>query len=289
MMVTCVLLRTFRLTIWVVLGMVVLSGLLGTGLVDVQRQGQQSAIDLTGTWSTTDGTSVVAVTQKGKHVVARIVVPHPILIERFGWQRGDPVFEGDVVGSDIIGKATVHFRVAARTACPDQATHSADLEMQILGPGQLLGRAKNWVLGADCQSTEGPWNGLEYTRRSFDVSETTSRIDIRVADGILFDLDSSVLKPSALVALRDIKMLVFDTQRFSRVVIEGHTDDQGADTHNQELSLRRAQSVEGWLVQNGVASDKVDATGFGKTHPLLPNTTATNRAHNRRVEIKVTR
>jgi OOP family OmpA-OmpF porin len=85
----------------------------------------------------------------------------------------------------------------------------------------------------------------------------------------------------------EMKALVIDPQRFVRVLIEGHTDDQGSESHNLDLSSRRAQSVARWLSQNGLRQDLLAARGFGKTKPAVPNTTSANRARNRRVEIKL--
>ena len=70
-----------------------------------------------------------------------------------------------------------------------------------------------------------------------------------------------------------------------RLSVEGHTDSVGSDDYNQQLSERRAEAVRDYLVQQGIASDTVSASGFGKTAPVATNDTPEGRQQNRRVEL----
>ena len=72
-----------------------------------------------------------------------------------------------------------------------------------------------------------------------------------------------------------------------RMVVEGHTDSQGADTTNQPLSLNRATAVRDYLVSRGVASEKITSVGLGSSKPMTDNETAEGRANDRRVEIVI--
>ncbi len=73
-----------------------------------------------------------------------------------------------------------------------------------------------------------------------------------------------------------------------KVVVEGHTDDQGAAEYNQSLSQRRADNVQKALIDKyGVAANRISAVGFGETQPLTMNTTDEERVKNRRVEISI--
>ena len=72
-----------------------------------------------------------------------------------------------------------------------------------------------------------------------------------------------------------------------QVEISGHTDNVGSDAYNQELSLRRAQSVKNWLVQRGVAGNRMKTVGKGENEPVASNDTAEGRAENRRIEFYV--
>lgn len=70
------------------------------------------------------------------------------------------------------------------------------------------------------------------------------------------------------------------------VEIVGHTDAEGAEEYNQDLSEQRAQSVVGWLTGRGVPADQMSAVGRGESEPVADNSTAKGRAQNRRVVIK---
>ncbi len=74
-----------------------------------------------------------------------------------------------------------------------------------------------------------------------------------------------------------------------RVTIEGHTDSDGAEAYNLELSRRRAEAVLNYLVQNGVDANNISGGGYGETRPIASNDTPSGMAANRRIEFKVTR
>ncbi len=69
------------------------------------------------------------------------------------------------------------------------------------------------------------------------------------------------------------------------VVVAGHTDSDGAAAYNQALSEERASSVSSYLQSQGVNQVRLEPVGFGETQPLVANTSAANKAQNRRVEI----
>ena len=71
------------------------------------------------------------------------------------------------------------------------------------------------------------------------------------------------------------------------VSIEGHTDNQGSDSYNQDLSERRAASVRRYLIAQGVESERLSSRGFGESKPIDENRTAEGRAANRRVEFLI--
>ncbi len=71
------------------------------------------------------------------------------------------------------------------------------------------------------------------------------------------------------------------------VVIEGHTDSQGSEESNQELSQKRAEAVMGYFVDKGISQERISAKGHGEARPIADNETAAGRAENRRIEIQV--
>lgn len=71
--------------------------------------------------------------------------------------------------------------------------------------------------------------------------------------------------------------------RIKKVRVEGHTDDRGDAARNLVLSSRRAKAVQGWLVEHGVAQQRLEAQGFGADRPIASNERSAGRAKNRRV------
>jgi outer membrane protein OmpA-like peptidoglycan-associated protein len=69
------------------------------------------------------------------------------------------------------------------------------------------------------------------------------------------------------------------------VIIEGYTDSVGNDDYNRGLSERRAGAVRSYLVDQGVSSARLTASGKGASDPVASNDTASGRQQNRRVEV----
>lgn len=101
---------------------------------------------------------------------------------------------------------------------------------------------------------------------------------------VLFKSGSSDLLPGARERLAKVSGIVLAYPTL-HLQVEGHTDSVGTDEYNQSLSERRAAAVRDYLVQQGIASNSVDARGFGKTQPIATNETAEGRQQNRRVEL----
>ncbi len=101
---------------------------------------------------------------------------------------------------------------------------------------------------------------------------------------VLFDTNAATLKPGAALTIDRLSKFL-DQNADTRVIIEGHTDSQGPDAYNEELSRRRAQAVADDLVRRGVASSRLEVIGRGEGYPVADNSTSAGRQQNRRVEI----
>jgi len=103
--------------------------------------------------------------------------------------------------------------------------------------------------------------------------------------GILFATGKADLQPESRPVLKEIAATLKQHADL-KILIEGHTDNVGAAASNLTLSDVRAAAVKATLVADyGVAADRLTTRGLGDTKPSAPNTTATGRAQNRRVEI----
>jgi len=105
-----------------------------------------------------------------------------------------------------------------------------------------------------------------------------------VTYGIYFDVNKDVVKPESYGTLKDIATVLNEVPDV-KVKIVGHTDSDGADAANLDLSKRRAASVKAELAKSfNVNGDRLITDGMGETQPVAPNDTPVNKALNRRVE-----
>jgi len=111
---------------------------------------------------------------------------------------------------------------------------------------------------------------------------------ITVPANVLFASGKSDLLGGASARLQQVADAL-KNEPDRKITIEGHTDSQGSDDSNMQLSQRRAQTVQSFFVSQGVPADKVTATGVGESRPVADNASAEGRANNRRVEIIVDR
>ena len=86
--------------------------------------------------------------------------------------------------------------------------------------------------------------------------------------------------------LNEVARALLDNPKI-KVSIEGHTDNQGSDSYNQDLSERRAASVRQYLIVQGIEASRMTSQGFGESRPIDDNRTAEGRAANRRVEFLI--
>lgn len=105
---------------------------------------------------------------------------------------------------------------------------------------------------------------------------------------VRFPVGKATVMPGAYPLLSKVQRAI-RSFRDPSVVIEGHTDSTGAETFNELLSQKRAESVREYLVANRTLSpEKVSAIGFGSVRPLASNATEEGRAINRRIDVVIT-
>jgi len=116
------------------------------------------------------------------------------------------------------------------------------------------------------------------------ATRDTARGLIANMSDVLFTTGSYGLASDAREKLAKVSGIVLAYPGL-RLQVEGHTDNVGGDSYNQQLSERRAQAVRDYLVEQGIASDAITSRGFGKTVPIASNDSADGRRQNRRVEL----
>jgi outer membrane protein OmpA-like peptidoglycan-associated protein len=153
--------------------------------------------------------------------------------------------------------------------------------------GVLLGAAVGGAAGnligkhMDEQARE-----LEQAVPSAEVNRVGEGINMTFESGLMFALNSSTLQEAYKDDLRAAAG-VFAKYEDTNLLVEGHTDDTGAEDYNLDLSRKRAESVASFLASQGVSRDRLVTKGFGEAQPKYDNDSEVNRSKNRRVELAI--
>jgi outer membrane protein OmpA-like peptidoglycan-associated protein len=107
---------------------------------------------------------------------------------------------------------------------------------------------------------------------------------ITMSGQVLFQSGKADLLPGAQQRMAAVAQALKDNEDH-KMVVEGHTDSQGSESSNMDLSQRRAEAVRSFFVSQGVPADKISAVGIGQGRPIADNKSVEGRAQNRRVEI----
>jgi OOP family OmpA-OmpF porin len=110
---------------------------------------------------------------------------------------------------------------------------------------------------------------------------------IKILERVEFKYNSAELTKESEPILQAVLSVLESHPEFTRIRVEGHTDDRGNDKYNKTLSQRRAQSVVNWLVKKGIDRKRLAAAGFGEERPIDTNETDEGRQNNRRVEFHI--
>ncbi|MFI5297999.1 MAG: OmpA family protein [Polyangiales bacterium] len=151
----------------------------------------------------------------------------------------------------------------------DEARRAADAE-------------KEARLAAEKKATDA----MDALARTLATRKDARGTVITISGAVLFATGKSELLPGARAQL-DAVAEALKLQAERHFIVEGHTDNQGTDAVNDELSQKRAEAVRDYLIVRGVAAEAVSATGRGSHTPIGDNKSIEGRAMNRRVEIVV--
>lgn len=129
---------------------------------------------------------------------------------------------------------------------------------------------------------------VDYNRIE-DIVKKHSKVAVEdnwVLIGVNFDFNKATLRPESYPILDNAAEILL-THKEINVEIQGHTDQIGSDKYNEELSLKRAETVKKYLVAKGVDASRLTAVGNGKKDLLFKDMDPVSRYYNRRVEFHV--
>jgi len=104
---------------------------------------------------------------------------------------------------------------------------------------------------------------------------------------IEFDGETASLSKESEKPLQQVRQALFVNPQYLLAEIGVHTNYQGGDEKNLELSLKRADAIKTWLVNHGIDPARLNAEGYGNSRPLVLGLSEANMKKNRRVEVKV--
>jgi OmpA-OmpF porin, OOP family len=110
---------------------------------------------------------------------------------------------------------------------------------------------------------------------------------LNIPGNIVFETGKAVIKPESEPTLLELKAFMEQNANYTRIRIEGHTDNVGKAEDNLKLSQDRALAVVAWLSDHGIAKDRCLAVGFGDAQPIASNATDDGKAQNRRTEFHI--
>lgn len=108
----------------------------------------------------------------------------------------------------------------------------------------------------------------------------------KVLNRVQFKVNSTDFEPNSFTQL-DSAALTLTRFPELQILIKGHTSSEGNAENNQRLSERRAEAVKNYLVQKGIAAERLQTKGFGASEPISVETTEDNRRLNRRIEFEI--
>lgn len=153
------------------------------------------------------------------------------------------------------------------------------------------------IVGAVVGGVAGGYIGDRMDRQAEKIEQEIPGAEVtRVGEGInvVFDESSGVyfdtnrynINSNSAATLNKLAG-IFKEYPKTNILVEGHTDNTGADDYNMTLSKQRAQSVTSYLSGQGISSGRFTTNWYGENQPKYDNNTVEGRAKNRRVELAI--
>ncbi|MBN2179840.1 MAG: OmpA family protein [Deltaproteobacteria bacterium] len=159
-----------------------------------------------------------------------------------------------------------------------------DTEATLLGAaiGAAAGGVAGSQIGAYMDRQEAELRSALAQSEAASIQREQNILTATFKGDVMFDFDSSILKPGAYAEL-DRVAKVLNSYPQTSIRVEGHTDSTGTEAYNQALSEKRAMTVKNALIQRGVDPIRIESIGYGESQPI-----SSNNAVNRRVNIVIT-
>lgn len=152
--------------------------------------------------------------------------------------------------------------------------------------GAAAGGAGGYGVGKMMDNQEKEMREVLAKSEAAAVTREGNLLSVTFKGDVTFDTNSAELRPGLYNEINRVAG-VLNQYPDTLIRVEGHTDSKGSDEYNMDLSKRRANNVKNLLVMRGVAENRIEVVGYGKTMPVATNDTEAGRQKNRRVEIRI--
>ena len=176
----------------------------------------------------------------------------------------------------------VIFGVAFLSAELLGCSFSASASLNSEGKAVLKGKDKIMVTAAQPEAAPEPPPKPKKKRKAKLLGKK-----IEILEKVMFDYNKATIKVESHELLNDVAEVIKENPSITKISVEGHTDSDGSDKYNKDLSQKRANAVKKYLVKAGIAEDKLEAVGYGEERPIADNSTDEGKEKNRRVEFNI--
>ena len=149
------------------------------------------------------------------------------------------------------------------------------------GIGAAIGGLAGHQVGAYMDRQEQELRSALAANEAASIRREQNILTATFKSEVLFDSDSSVLKPGAYAEIARVSDILIRYPH-TTIRVEGHTDSKGSETYNQQLSEKRAQAIKNALAQKGVDPNRIQTVGYGESQPI-----SSNDSTNRRVNVVI--
>ncbi|HHS82025.1 MAG TPA: cell envelope biogenesis protein OmpA [Devosia sp.] len=216
-------------------------------------------------------------------MTSRILVASSLALMLSACTTTNP-FTGQTQISSTAGGATIGAAAGAVTGLVAATATGGDARIAALigaGVGALAGGA----VGAYMDQQEAELRA-QLQGTGVSVTRVGDQIILNMPSNITFDVGSATVKPQFASTLQSVALVL---RRFDKTIVDvlGHTDSDGSEEYNLNLSRQRAIAVANIVAAQGIDPRRFYIDGRGESSPIASNATEAGKAQNRRVEIRI--
>ncbi len=171
-------------------------------------------------------------------------------------------------------------------ACPDEPGITTE-DPNTNGCPAPRDRDKDGVLDDQDACPDAPGPASSDPKKNGCPEARIEHGQIMILERVEFENNSAKIRAVSENVLSAVLDVLKSHPEFTKLGVEGHTDNRGKAAYNKNLSRQRANSVVNWLVSQGIARGRLSAQGYGMEKPIDTNDTDDGRQNNRRVEFHI--